>query len=201
MVELRRRRSLPPGIVFFTASYMVVCSAMALRQGNLEFLAYAGSMVVFIAIVLALHTHARFNNATLWMLSAWGALHMLGGTVPIPEAYAEAEGPRAVLYTLRLHPWLPRYDQIVHFYGFFAATFAAWEALRRALHARPGLGLCIAAALIGMGLGALNETLEFFITRVIEDHGVGGYENTGWDLVANAAGAITAGVLLLNRTK
>ena len=201
MVEARRRQTLPPGIVFFTASYMVVCSAMALRQGNLEFLAYAGSMVVFIAIVLALHAHARFNNATLWMLSVWGASHMLGGTVPIPAAYAEAEGSRTVLYGLRLLPWLPRYDQIVHFYGFFAATIAAWEALKRALHARPGLGLSVAAALIGMGLGAVNETLEFFVTLVVEDHGVGGYENTGWDLVANGAGAIAAGLLLLNRAK
>lgn len=199
MAEVRRRSLLPGGIVFFTVSYMVVCSAMALRQGNAEFLAYAGAMVVFITLVLALNARARLSHTTLWLLSIWGAMHMLGGTVPIPAAYADTDSPRLVLYALRLHPATPRYDQVVHFYGFFVATITAWEALRQALGTRPGLGLSVAAALIGMGLGAVNEVIEFGVTLVVEDHGVGGYTNTGWDLVANALGAIAAGVLTLNR--
>lgn len=119
--------------------------------------------------------------------------------MPIPAAYADTDSPRLVLYALRLHPATPRYDQVVHFYGFFVATITAWEALRQALGTRPGLGLSVAAALIGMGLGAVNEVIEFGVTLVVEDHGVGGYTNTGWDLVANALGAIAAGVLTLNR--
>lgn len=89
MAELRRRSLFPPGLIFFTISYMVICSVMAFRQGNKEFLVYAGSMVVFIALVWHLHARVRLNNATLWMLSVWGATHMLGGTVPIPELMSE----------------------------------------------------------------------------------------------------------------
>lgn len=199
MAEVRRRSLLPKGIVFFTVAYMAVCSAMALRQGSGEFMIYAGSMVVFIVLVCMLNTRVRFTHATLWMLSVWGALHMMGGTVPIAEAYSEAAGSRHVLYGFRLTPWLPRYDQAVHAFGFFAATIAAWEALRQSLAARPGLGLSCAAALIGMGLGAFNEVLEFAVTRVVEEHGVGGYVNTGWDLVSNTIGAVLAGLLTLNR--
>lgn len=199
MAELRKRTLLPKGIVFFTVSYMLVCSVMALRQGNAEFLAYAGSMVVFIVLVLILNTRARLTHATLWMLSIWGALHMLGGTVPIPAELAESAGNRPVLYGFRPISWLPRYDQATHAFGFFAASIAAWEALRHALGARPGLGLSITAALIGMGLGAVNEVLEFGVTLVVEEHGVGGYTNTGWDLVSNMTGAIAAAILLLNR--
>ncbi len=199
MAEVRRRALLPRGIVFFTASYMVVCSVMALRQGNLEFLAYAGSMVVFIALVLALNLRARFTFATLWLLSVWGALHMLGGTVPVPESMAESEGARAVLYGLRPVPWLPRYDQFVHAFGFFAATLAAWEALRQVLGAKVGWGLSLAAALIGVGLGAINEVLEFAVTRFVEDHGVGGYVNTGWDLVSNTVGAAIGAIVTAGR--
>lgn len=199
MAELRKRALLPKGIIFFTVSYMLVCSVMALRQGNAEFMAYAGSMVAFIVLVLMLNARARLTHSTLWMLSIWGALHMLGGTVPIPPELAESAGPNPVLYGFRPISWLPRYDQATHAFGFFAASIAAWEALRHALNAKPGLGLSIAAALIGMGLGALNEVLEFGVTLVVEEHGVGGYTNTGWDLVSNMVGAIAAGILLLNR--
>lgn len=199
MAELRQRRLLPQGIVFFTASYMVVCSAMALRQGNLEFMGYAASMVVFIALALLLNLRARLRHSTLWLLSIWGCLHMLGGTVPVPAEWAEAESARVVLYGLRPLSWLPRYDQATHAFGFFAATIAAWESLRQALGAKPGLGLSIAAALIGVGLGAVNEVLEFIVTLTVEEHGVGGYTNTGWDLVSNLVGASAAGALMLGR--
>jgi hypothetical protein len=51
--------------------------------------------------------------------------------------------------------------------------------------------------LAGMGVGAINEIVEFVATLVIPDTNVGGYTNTGWDLVADLAGAIVATVLLV----
>lgn len=199
MPERRVQRRIPGALIFFTLAYLGVCSVMAVRQGNNEFVGYAGAMVVFIAVVLALHTKARFSNTALWLLSAWGLLHMLGGTVPIPERLADTESGHFVLYALRIHPSLPRYDQVVHAFGFFSATVACWEACRSILGLRPSLALSVAAALMGMGLGALNEVLEFFITLTVPDNGVGGYVNTGWDLVSNTIGAITAGVWCLTR--
>lgn len=199
MAELRRRHFIPPGLPVFVVGYMLVCSVMALRQGNAEFVVYAGAMVVFITLVLLLHARVRFSRVCLWLLAVWGCLHMLGGTVPISGAYADTESSRTVLYAFRLHPSLPRYDQVTHAFGFFAATVACWEACRRLLNARPGPALSVSASLMGMGLGALNEVLEFFVTLVVAEHGVGGYVNTGWDLVCNATGAILAGVWLLTR--
>ena len=49
--------------------------------------------------------------------------------------------------------------------------------------------LCGAA---GMGFGAFNEIVEFVATLTVPDTNVGGYINTGWDLVANMVGAIMA---------
>jgi len=43
-----------------------------------------------------------------------------------------------------------------------------------------------------MGLGALNEVVEFAATRLMPRTNVGGYENTGWDLVSNLAGCLIA---------
>ena len=57
--------------------------------------------------------------------------------------------------------------------------------------------LCAAASI---GFGALNEVIEFIATRLFTKTNVGGYENTGWDLVSNAVGAIIAAVIIWLRS-
>ena len=41
-----------------------------------------------------------------------------------------------------------------------------------------------------MRLGALNELVEFLISQNVPGTKIGGYENTGWDLVANLVGTL-----------
>lgn len=184
----------------FTGLYLVIGMALALRWWNYEFVFYGGAMVVEIACVVWLHRRARLPLGVLWALSVWGLLHFLGGTAPIPDALTEPGRPR-VLYNLRVHPDLPKFDQMVHAYGFFAATLAGWHGLRAAAPGlRPTLGPLLAATLIGMGLGAMNEVLEFVATRIMPGTNVGGYENTGWDLVANLVGCVAAACLVRARS-
>ena len=106
-----------------------------------------------------------------------------------------------MLYRFQPVSGLPRYDQVIHAFGFGAATVAVWQGLRTRLpsRTRPGLGLGFIVALAGMGVGALNEVLEFLSTRVLAETNVGGYENTGWDLVYNAVGATAAAVWIAAR--
>ena len=47
-----------------------------------------------------------------------------------------------------------------------------------------------------MGFGALNEVIEFIATLMVPNTNVGGYVNTGWDLVANMIGASVAATLI-----
>ncbi len=190
------RRLLPLAVL--VPAYMAIALTLALRRGNTEFLFYAGAMAVCIAGVLWLDRRVRLPMHVLWCLAMWGMLHMFGGTLPIPaEVTDPAEGP-FVLYNFRPAPFVPKFDQLVHAFGFFAATLASWHALRAASGGalRPALGPLIGVALIGMGLGASNEVIEFVATRLIPDTNVGGYENTGWDLVANLLGAVSAAVLI-----
>ncbi len=53
-----------------------------------------------------------------------------------------------------------------------------------------------------MGLGALNEVVEFIASQTM-DTNVGGYVNTGGDLIANMFGSVFAAVLIAvsGRTK
>ena len=55
-------------------------------------------------------------SGTLWCLAVWAVMHMAGGTVGIPEdsGLLDEHATKPVLYGVRLHPWTPRYDQIVH---------------------------------------------------------------------------------------
>ena len=47
-----------------------------------------------------------------------------------------------------------------------------------------------------MGFGGLNEVIEFFLTLTLPETNIGGYINTGWDLVSNLVGVTAACCLI-----
>lgn len=190
MLQWLKRRPLLTGFVLL---YTLVFGGIALSQGNAEFVFYTVAMVFYIAGVLWLDARIGLSTLAFWLLATWGLLHMAGGIVPIPASVTDGE--KNVLYALRLAEWLPRYDQIVHTFGFFSATVTCAEALRAAIKTRLSVGLAIGCALMGMGLGAVNEIVEFVAVLSMPKTGVGGYMNTGWDLVCNGLGSVCGAVL------
>ena len=70
-----------------------------------------------------------------------------------------------------------RFDRLVHAFGFGAASVACWQALVPRLTARPDARVAVLAALAGMGIGAINEVVEFAASRLSSTN-VGGYSNT-----------------------
>ena len=192
-MNARKYRVIAP----FTIAYLLAFGVFVIVQGNLEFVYYGAVMAVLIALVLVLDRAVNFTQPVLWGLTLWGLLHLAGGNVPIPAHLAD-DGGQHVLYSLWIVPGLLKYDHLVHFYGFFVVTFVCHQTLRRGL-TRPDVvsaGLAFGLALMSMGLGAANELVEFVATLLIPDTNVGGYPNTGWDLVSNALGAVTAAILL-----
>lgn len=192
------RRLVPVGV--FLAIVVAGGLTAALINWNYEFLFYGGVLVVQIWLVWWMDRRVRFSQVVLWGLAVWAAVHLAGGTVPIPVSVTEPGRP-ANLYDLRLHPLTPKFDQVVHFAGFAVATLAAWECLVAATggKVRASAGPLALVALAGIGLGAMNEVIEFVATRVMPETNVGGYENTGWDLVCNAIGAVAAVACLAAR--
>lgn len=201
-----RPESLPPqvarlrSVAAFTATYIVAAAWLALERGNTEFMLYIGVMLVIIPVVLWVHWSAVLNSAVLWGLSAWGLVHMAGGLLLVPEGWPVDADSRA-LYSLWVFPGYLKYDHVVHVYGFGLATWVCWQGLCAAIRRRGGtpsvsLGLMVLSAAGGMGLGSLNEVVEFAVTQLVPETNVGGYVNTGWDLVANLAGSVTAATLI-----
>lgn len=197
-----RPRLLP--LAAFTLLYMISAVAGAMAAGNREFIFYIVVMMILIAVVLAVHRRLRFTAGQLWALSIWGLLHMAGGLIPVPE-FMQVNGPIRVLYSLWLVPGVLKYDQVVHAYGFGVTTWICWHALRSSLKTPAGgpplptFGLMTLAAAAGMGFGALNEVIEFIAVLTIPNTNVGGYENTGWDLVANLVGCVSAAMVIRAR--
>ncbi|MFI4917255.1 MAG: DUF2238 domain-containing protein [Phycisphaerales bacterium JB060] len=167
-------------------------SIYAIANGNAEFIFYGVVLVILAIAVFVLDRRVELSHAAIWGLLAWAVLHLAGGNVPAGEA--------GVLYNFRPAPWLPKYDQALHAVGFAIATLVCWECLRRALvrddgaPPRASWGLAIACVLMGIGLGALNEVVEFVAVLTMPETNVGGYTNTGWDLVSNLVRAVAMGV-------
>lgn len=200
----RRRITRPEWAVFgVTLAYMGVSLLAAFTEKNQEFLFYFVVMALLIAATVALHFRVGLHLGALWGLSAWGAAHMAGGLAPIPESWP-IHGDAHVLYNLWLIPGLLKYDQVVHAYGFGLVTWICWQGLQAAFAARglavqPTVGLLTLCAAAGNGFGAANELVEFIATLTLPGTNVGGYANTGWDLVANFTGTIAVASLIYLR--
>lgn len=185
-------------VLAFTLAYAAGFGAWFLSIGNHEFIWYLVTMAGLIALVGATIRRAEFPPALLWALSLWGLAHMAGGGVPMD---------RSVLYNLTVLPLggsgemrFLKYDQVVHAYGFGTTAWLLWHLMQRN---HPGTArgwtLPVYSALGAMGLGSVNEIIEFVAVLGIADTNVGGYYNTALDLVFNALGATLAAVILALR--
>jgi hypothetical protein len=187
-------------VLAFNLFYLAIALVASFRLQNREFLFYFAVMCVLLVGVGMLHLRMRFPIAALWGLSVWGLAHMAGGLLPIPEAWP-INGQTHVLYNLWLIPQRLKYDQFVHAYGFGLVTWICWLGLEKAFASRgiavqPTLGLLTLCVAGGMGFGAANEVVEFIATLTLPDTNVGGYENTGWDLVSNLVGCLLAAIII-----
>lgn len=193
---------IPLSILFFTGAYLLPAIATAIWTRNGEFLFYSAVIVIQAALVVVAHRRCAFSQPILWGLCLWGLAHMVGGLVPVPESWP-TNGPIRVVYSWWIIPNRLKYDQVVHAAGFFVTTFVCWQgltaiirSLRPADPCRPTFGALLLCAAASTGFGALNEVIEFVATLLVPKTNVGDYVNTGWDLIANLIGAITAAIWL-----
>lgn len=184
------RRELP--VILFSAAYIVVFVGISLTRNNYEFVLYAAVVVGLAAWILVKQSKVRFDSTILWGLSLWGLLHMAGGNIRVGSD---------VLYNVQLVSVVLRYDQFVHAFGFGTATLLCFHVLKGMLSpaAPRGATLIILVAMMGCGVGALNEIVEFVAVKAVPETNVGGYDNTLWDLVFNLIGASTAATWAVKR--
>jgi len=143
---------------------------------------------VFVAIA---DDRARFSTLTIAGLAVWAALHLAGGLIELDDG--------RILYNVTLTRWI-HFDNVVHFIGFGSAGMASCEALRASVGVPLRRGTAWTVTwLAAQGIGAVNEVVEFAATHPLNATGVGGYQNTGRDLVANLLGGAAAGLWMTRR--
>ena len=84
--------------------------------------------------------------------------------------------------------WL-RYDKYVHFTNALIAAFTVQEICRIKGQSINGF-TCLFIFFTVLGLGAVVEICEFVATLTIPHNGVGGYDDTMGDLIANTCGGL-----------
>ena len=184
----------------FTLVYVLAFTVWFLSIGNYEFIVYIATMAILGWLVVRNLRKADFPLEILWALSIWGLLHMAGGGVPVGDS---------VLYSWVILPLIEvgdtiilKYDQVVHFYGFGVTAWLLWHLMARHFPVLRGTAtIYVYPALAAMGLGAVNEIIEFTAVLAVPETNVGGYYNTALDLVFNGAGAILAMWLVARRER
>jgi len=178
-------------VAIFTLAYVAGFTVWFLSIGNYEFIVYILTMLALITLVGTSLRKAGYPLAMLWALTIWGLAHMAGGGVPLNGS---------VLYNLHLvtlveneNLFILKYDQLVHAYGFGVTAWLLWHLMVRHFPAtRHTMTAYVYPVFAAMGLGALNEMIEFSAVLMVPDTNVGGYYNTALDLVFNCAGAVLA---------
>ena len=176
----------------FSVAYLVLGGLYFLQDLNFEFVIYVGVIIAVFALLFGTLRITRFPTWLLWLVSVWGLLHILGGSVPTQDG---------VLFAYRIYPFLDlggdfyvlKYDQMVHAYLYGVMTLVFFHLVTRTLSAKGSF--CIAlliAVMASMGVSAMNEIMEFLIAVTLERNGVGGYENAMLDLIFNFSGAVIA---------
>jgi uncharacterized membrane protein YjdF len=189
---LLKKGQLP--ILIFNACALLFFTALFGSRKNYEFLIYIGVIIFFLCLILATNHKVNYPNSVLWGLTLWALLHMSGGGLYV-------KGTK--LYEIILIPIsesyeIFRYDQFVHIVGFGVATLVMYQLLKPALapDLKKWTALSIVVMMAGLGVGALNEIVEFTATVLVPETGVGGYTNTSLDLVSDLIGAVAAMILI-----
>ena len=173
---------------------LVSFSTYFILSRNYEFIIYVGVIIAILSLIFYTKDRVNYPILCLWGLTLWALMHMAGGTIYLGETR---------LYELILIPIsdtyeIFKYDQFVHILGFGVATYIFYGILRSILRKdlQKWTALSIIVVMVGLGIGALNEVIEFFITVIAPSTGVGGYINTSLDLVADLIGAICALIII-----
>jgi glycopeptide antibiotics resistance protein len=114
-----------------------------------------------------------------------------------------------VLYNLTLirlldvgGTFILKFDQFSHAFGFGVTTLAVYHLLNPYLNKKMHKRIIfLIIILISMGLGALNEIIEFIAKINFTKVNVGGYYNTILDIIFNAIGSTIAVIFIYIREK
>jgi len=179
---------------------LLIFSFIFISRKNYEFIWYIVVIVSLMLLVILTNHKVNYPNGILWGLAIWSILHMSGGGLYIGKTRLYD----LILWPIVGEPYLIlKYDQLIHIFGFGVTTFLMYSLIKPLLNKniKKWCALSIVIIMAGLGAGALNEIIEFFVTIFTSSSGVGGYVNTALDLVSNLIGAAIAMAFIIIKEK
>lgn len=175
-------------LLLINLAMIVGFGVVFIGRRNYEFMIYVAVIIALLGAVALTRRKIDYTLGSLVGLTVWAALHLAGGGVPVGDGrlYDVILVPVSSTYPIL------RYDQVVHIWGFGACTLVAYCLLDRMLK-RPiddSVALGFVLIMAGLGMGALNEVVEFIVSQCVPESGVGGYMNTALDLCSDLIGAV-----------
>ena len=175
-------------LLLVNVAQLLVFGTLFLLRRNYEFVIYVGVIVFFLGLIGGTVRKVPYTTGSLVGLTVWAFLHMAGGSIFLggTRLYEVILLPLSAKYPIL------RYDQFVHIWGFGASTLVMFCVLRPLLRSDVTrfTALSIVVVMAGLGVGAFNEIVEFFVAAAVPESGVGGYLNTSLDLVSDLIGAM-----------
>ena len=179
-------------VSIFTAVYLVLFTIITLIYKNYEFLYYMFVLSILIGAIIYKYKNIHLTPHIIISLSILGFMHFAGGLFHI-------FGTR--LYDIYLIKNILKYDNIVHSFGTFIATFIGYNLLKPHLSTKVKNNKFLFSLIlifIAMGTGAFVEIIELGVVAFLGSAGagVGDYFNNALDLVFNLVGSIIASIVI-----
>jgi uncharacterized membrane protein YjdF len=159
---------------------------MSFAIDSYQVIGISAVVVMYASLLYFTRKKASFSRLLYFGFFLWGLLHLLASGLSIDGK---------VLYGIVVVPisdTLPiiRFDQIIHVVGFGATALFVYELIEGKLKDIDRFSLGFTIVMAGLGIGALNEIIEFLISFHVAENKVGGYTNNSLDLIADLIGAL-----------
>lgn len=154
-----------------TASILTIAfiATAAVVKQNQEFLFHSLTLILLMSLVFLLNKYFNFSLIGLWGFNLWMVLLLEGGLATVGGVS---------LYALELLPivgepyYNMKYDQLVHVYCYVVIAIVAYEVLSQLLTKSSALTTASLTVLMAVGIGALNEMVEFIAVVAVSSTGV-----------------------------
>ncbi len=179
--------------IYFSALILAVFTIRYLFTKNFEFLTYTVTLGILIYLIAISDKKFNYSSLAKWGFAVWLFSHLAGGSFKIGETRLYD----FILINFIGEPFnILRYDQVVHAFCYFVITlfvYAIVVSISKKTEKKSDLFIIgLITFLGGMGIGGLNEIIEFSTVAFFNATGVGNYYNNALDLVFNAIGALLA---------
>ncbi len=144
----------------------IATAAVKQKQG---FLFHSLTLILLMSLAFLLDKCFNFSLIGLWGFNLWMVMLLAGGLATVGGVS---------LYVLVLLPivgepyYILKYDQLVHVYCYVVVAIVVYEVLAQLLTKSSVLTAASLTVLMAMGIGALNEMVEFIAVVAVGSTGV-----------------------------